>query len=52
VDADQATFFGRVDDRIHIAASSRSQAGMNPDIRYAAMIYATGSPESFETWVS
>jgi glycosyltransferase involved in cell wall biosynthesis len=32
-------FFGRVDDRIHIVASSRPQAGMNPDIRYAAMIY-------------
>ncbi len=32
-------FFCRVDDRIHIVASSRSQAEMNPDIHYAAMIY-------------
>ena len=32
-------FLGRVDDRIHIVASSRSQAGLNPGIRYAAMIY-------------
>jgi glycosyltransferase involved in cell wall biosynthesis len=32
-------FFGQVDDRIHIVASSKSQARLNPDIRYAAMIY-------------
>lgn len=31
---------GRIDDRIHIVASSWSQAGMNTDIRYAGMIYA------------
>jgi len=30
---------GRIDHRIHIVASSKSQAEMNPDIRYAAMIY-------------
>jgi glycosyltransferase involved in cell wall biosynthesis len=32
-------FFGRIDNHIQIVADSRSQAGMNPDIRYAAMIY-------------
>jgi glycosyltransferase involved in cell wall biosynthesis len=31
--------FGRVDEHIHIVASSKSQEGLNPDIRYAAMIY-------------
>ncbi len=30
--------FGQLDDRIHIVAISKSQAEMNPDIRYAAMI--------------
>lgn len=33
-------FFGRVDERIHLVASSPSQAELNPEVSYAATIYA------------